>query len=46
VWFGSSEPPREHYEAQVIRTQRASRKASVLALEIGFHAENPKAADN
>lgn len=45
VWFGPADPPREHYEAQVIGPNDV-KEASVLALEIGFHAENPKAADN
>lgn len=45
VWFGASEPPREHYEAQVIGPKDV-KEASVLALEIGFHAENSTAADN
>jgi hypothetical protein len=45
VWFGAADPPREHYEAQVIGPNDV-KEASVLALEIGFHAENPKAADN
>ena len=45
VWFGPSEPPREHYEAQVIGAQGV-KGAKVLALEIGFHAEHSKVADN
>ncbi len=45
VWFGPSDPPREHYEAQVISPKEV-KEASVLALEIGFHAENSTAADN
>jgi hypothetical protein len=45
VWFGPAQPPREHYEAQVIGA-RLVEAASVLALEVGFHAEHPKAADN
>jgi hypothetical protein len=45
VWFGQSEPPREHYEAQVIGPNDV-KEASVLALEIGFHAENSAAAEN
>ena len=39
VWFGPSDPPREHYEAQVIGPNEV-KEASVLALEIGFHAEH------
>ena len=45
VWFGADTPTREHYEAQVIGGQHVE-GADVLALEIGFHAENPKAIDN
>jgi hypothetical protein len=45
VWFGSETPSREHYEAQVISPD-AVRDAKVLALEIGFHTEHPKLADN
>jgi len=45
VWFGAETPTREHYEAQVIGPQHV-KEAKVLALEIGFHAENPKVADN
>jgi hypothetical protein len=45
VWFGSEAPPREHYEAQVIGADAVD-EARVLALEVGFHAEHPKPADN
>jgi hypothetical protein len=45
VWFGPVEPPREHYEAQVISAD-AAKDAKVLALEIGFHAEHSTVADN
>jgi hypothetical protein len=45
VWFGPSEPPREHYEAQVIGADGV-KGAKALALEIGFHAEHSKVADN
>lgn len=40
VWFGPATPPREHYEAQVIGAKLVP-DATVLALEIGFHAEHP-----
>ncbi len=42
MWFGDTEPrsAREHYEAQLIRV------AGDAALEIGFHAEHRKEADN
>jgi hypothetical protein len=38
VWFGDSK--REHYEAQLIRLD------GDIVLEIGFHAEHAKPADN
>lgn len=38
VWFAESK--REHYEAQVVRVDGA------VVMEIGFHAEHPKAPDN
>lgn len=45
VWFGEDAAPREHYEAQVIGPRHVE-EATVLALEIGFHAEHPRPADN
>src|SRR5437879_1847815 len=45
VWFGPEKPIREHYEAQVIGAHEVER-ASVLALEVGFHSEYPRAAAN
>jgi hypothetical protein len=45
VWFGPETPGREHYEAQVIGPHGVE-GATVLALEVGFHAEHAKAADN
>lgn len=45
VWFGSDTTPKEHYEAQVIGAD-ADASARVLAIEVGFHAEHPRAADN
>lgn len=45
VWFGTSDPAREHYEAQVIGARHVP-GATVLALEVGFHSEHPKADDN
>ncbi len=45
VWFGPAEPPREHYEAQVVGAD-AVEEATVLALEIGFHAEHAQVGDN
>jgi hypothetical protein len=45
AWFGSADPPREHYEAQVIGPE-AVEGAEVLGLELGFHAENRDPAAN
>jgi len=45
VWFDAVKPPREHYEAQVIGAA-AVEEATMLAIEVGFHAEHPKPADN
>ena len=45
VWFGPATPPREHYEAQVVGAD-ADKRATVLAIEVGFHTEYPKEADN
>jgi hypothetical protein len=45
AWFGSPTPVKEHYEAQVIGAQHVP-GATVLALEIGFHSEYPKVAEN
>lgn len=45
VWFGPEKPTREHYEAQVLGAKHVP-DASMLALEIGFHAEHPKPAEN
>jgi hypothetical protein len=45
VWFGGETPSREHYEAQVISKDGVG-DAKFLALEIGFHAEHPKLAEN
>lgn len=45
VWLGAATPPREHYEAQVIGRQQVP-QAEVLAIEVGFHSEHAKEADN
>jgi hypothetical protein len=45
VWYGPVKPLREHYEAQVIGPQYVE-DATVLAIEVGFHAEHPKVDDN
>lgn len=46
VWFGDAvKPAREHYEAQVLGPKHVP-EATVLAIEVGFHAEHPSAADN
>lgn len=45
VWFGPAAPPKEHYEAQVVGARDVP-GAEVLAVEVGFHSEYPKPADN
>jgi hypothetical protein len=45
VWFDTEKPTREHYEAQIVG-KRYVPEANVLAIELGFHAEHPKVADN
>jgi hypothetical protein len=45
VWLGADKPPREHSEAQVVGARHVP-GATMLAIEVGFHAEHPKAPDN
>jgi hypothetical protein len=45
IWFGPAAPPKEHYEAQVVGARDVP-EAQVLAIEVGFHSEYPKPADN
>jgi hypothetical protein len=45
VWFGPATPTREHYEAQVVGAKYVD-DAEVLAIEVGFHAENKVPDDN
>ena len=45
VWFGPAKPTREHYEAQVIGAKHVA-EATVLAIEVGFHAEHRDPAEN
>ena len=45
LWFRTAKPGREHYEAQVVGTRDVP-AARMLALEVGFHAEHPKEAEN
>lgn len=45
VWFGPTQPIKEHYECQVVGPRQVP-EATVLALELGFHSEHPKEADN
>ena len=45
VWFDTEKAPKEHYEAQVVGARDVP-GAKVLAIEIGFHSEHPKAAEN
>jgi len=45
VWFGPEKAPREHYEAQIVGRDHVP-NAAVVALEVGFHSEHQKEADN
>jgi hypothetical protein len=45
VWFGEGKAPREHYEAQLLGVKDVP-WVTVLALEIGFHAEHADPALN
>ena len=45
VWFDTEKATREHYEAQVVGAKDVP-DAKVLAIEVGFHAEHPKEAEN
>jgi hypothetical protein len=45
IWFGDPDPPREHYEAQVIGATHVP-EADALAVEVGFHAEHRDPAVN
>jgi hypothetical protein len=45
LWFDTDAAPKEHYEAQVIGAKHVA-DATMLALEVGFHAEHPKAEEN
>jgi hypothetical protein len=48
VWFGGGadgKPARVHYEAQVVGAA-AVEEAKFLAIEVGWHAEQPKEAEN
>ena len=45
VWFNTEKAPREHYEAQLLARRHVDGKDG-MALEIGFHAENPEAKTN
>ncbi len=46
VWFGAGpNAGPEHYEAQIMGA-KADPRATALVLEVGFHAEHPKEADN
>lgn len=45
VWFGPVKATREHYEAQVIGARHVP-EATVLAIEVGFHAEHRDPTEN
>lgn len=45
VWFDTEKAPREHYEAQLLARRHVDGKDG-MALEIGFHAEDPNEQSN
>ena len=45
LWFGPADPPRAHYEAQVIGVQHVP-AATTLAIEVGFHLEHRSFQEN
>ncbi len=45
VWFDTEKAPKEHYEAQVVGAKDVP-AAKILAIEVGFHAEHTKEAEN
>ncbi|HUW02895.1 MAG TPA: hypothetical protein VMW08_11125 [Acidimicrobiales bacterium] len=45
LWYGAGEATRAHYEAQVVSAELVE-DASVLAIEVGWHAEHTSEADN
>jgi hypothetical protein len=48
VWFDTDKATKEHYEAQVVsaRDLPANDKTKTFAIEVGFHSEHPKEAEN
>jgi hypothetical protein len=45
VWLGDRQPPREHYEAQLLPRALVDGREGV-AMEVGFHVEHSKEEDN
>jgi hypothetical protein len=46
LWFGAGDrPAREHYEAQLVNARFVA-GAAALGIEVGFHAEHAKPAEN
>jgi hypothetical protein len=45
AWFGAADPPRAHYEAQVVGARHVP-EAEYLAIEIGFHLEHRSVEEN
>jgi hypothetical protein len=45
AWIGPAEPPRAHYEAQVVSPRHVP-EAAHLALEVGFHLEHRSVEEN
>ncbi len=45
AWFGPAEPPRAHYEAQIVGASLVA-DAEYLAVEVGFHLEHRTSEEN
>jgi hypothetical protein len=45
AWFGPADPPRGHYEAQVVGARHVP-EAAYLAIEVGFHLEYRTVEEN
>ena len=45
VWFDQTTVPKEHYEAQMLARRHIDGRDG-MAVEVGFHSEHPKRADN
>jgi hypothetical protein len=45
AWIGSTDPPRDHYEVQVVGARHVP-GAELLAIEVGFHLEHRTVEEN